>query len=300
MTMQMTDTQALAFQAVLSQAATLTEEMLERLLPAPDLAVGEAMRYATLSGGKRLRAFFVVETATMFSVPKVQSARVAAAVEMVHAYSLIHDDLPAMDDDDLRRGKPTVHKRWDEATAILAGDALQTLAFEILTSQQTAPDPQVRLRLIQHLAECSGLAGMVGGQALDIAAESSATPLDLAAITELQARKTGALIRFSVEAGAIMGKSDRSAFATYAADLGLAFQIQDDILDVTGSAEMTGKAVGKDADAGKATFVSLLGLDGAQTRAAELVESACAALAPYGAAAENLRRAAQFVVSRRA
>ncbi|MEO1551818.1 MAG: polyprenyl synthetase family protein [Pseudomonadota bacterium] len=290
----------MTFHAALSQAATATEDALERLLPKPDLVVEQAMRYATLGGGKRLRAFFVIETAAMFGIRQPQSVRVAAAVEMIHAYSLIHDDLPAMDDDDTRRGKPTVHKKWDDATAILAGDALQSLAFEVLTSAQTSPDANVRIKLVQRLAEASGVAGMVGGQALDIAAQSAASPLSLEQITTLQALKTGALIGFSLEAGAILGKSNADALIRYAADVGLAFQIQDDILDATGDAELTGKAVGKDAQAGKATFVSLLGLEGAQEKAAFLVERACSALDPYGAAASELRRAARFVITRSA
>ncbi|MEO0913861.1 MAG: polyprenyl synthetase family protein, partial [Pseudomonadota bacterium] len=193
--------------------ATDTEEALELLLPAATTPLTEAMRYATLSGGKRLRAFFVMETASIFQVPAAQAVRAAAAVECLHAYSLIHDDLPAMDNDDLRRGKPTVHKKWDDATAILAGDALQTLAFEILAHQKTAPDPGVRLKLISRLAEAAGVAGMVGGQALDIAAETRAAPLTLEEITELQALKTGALITWSVEAGAILGKTQTETLA---------------------------------------------------------------------------------------
>ncbi len=292
------DTEALHFHALLSQTATETEEALEALLPPPESPLAEAMRYATLSGGKRLRAFFVIETANIFQVPRTQSVRAAAAVECLHAYSLIHDDLPAMDDDDLRRGQPTVHRKWDDATAILAGDALQSLAFEILAHQKTSPDPAVRLKLISRLAQASGAAGMVGGQAMDIAAESSKTPLSLEEITELQALKTGALIRWSVEAGAILGKTQTDTLAQYAADIGLAFQIQDDILDVTSSAEATGKATGKDDAAGKATFVSLLGLKGAQKKARDLVSTSCDTLSPYGSAATNLRRAANFIVSR--
>ncbi|MEO1313237.1 MAG: polyprenyl synthetase family protein, partial [Pseudomonadota bacterium] len=187
-------TRALTFEAALSQAATAVEDILHSLLPKPDTTVTEAMHYATLSGGKRLRAFLVVETATLFRVPLPHALRAAAAVECIHAYSLVHDDLPAMDDDDLRRGKPTVHKKWDDAIAILAGDALQTLAFEILAAPQTAPDPNVRIRLITRLAQAAGAQGMVGGQALDIAAESASAPLTLDQITDLQSLKTGALI----------------------------------------------------------------------------------------------------------
>ncbi len=292
------DTNALHFHALLSQYATETEEALETLLPPATSPLTEAMRYATLAGGKRLRAFFVIETASMFQVPRPQAVRTAAAVECIHAYSLVHDDLPAMDDDDLRRGKPTVHIKWDDATAILAGDALQSLAFQILAGQRTSPDPAIRLKLIATLAEAAGAEGMVGGQAEDLAAEKATTPLSLEAITHLQERKTGALIRWSAEAGGILGRSNTDVLNRYAADIGLAFQIQDDVLDVIGSAEDTGKATGKDADAGKATFVSHLGLAGAQKKARDLVSSACDTLSPYGSAAENLRRAAEFIVSR--
>lgn len=292
------DEGALMFHALLSQYATDTETALEHLLPAPDTVLAEAMRHATLSGGKRLRAFFVLETADLFKVPRVQAVRVAAAAECLHAYSLVHDDLPAMDNDDLRRGKPTVHRKWDDATAILAGDALQTLAFEILAAPHSAPDPTVRLKLISTLATAAGASGMVGGQALDIAAETAVTPLSLDQITTLQALKTGALIRWSVQAGAIMGKQNTAPLGEYADYIGLAFQIQDDILDVEGLAEDTGKATGKDGAAGKATFVSHLGLEGARKKARDLVSTACDTLSPYGSAAENLRRAAHYIISR--
>ncbi|MEM9229846.1 MAG: farnesyl diphosphate synthase [Pseudomonadota bacterium] len=294
----MDSTRELTFHAALSQAATAVEDSLHTLLPQPSSIVAEAMRYATLSGGKRLRAFLTVETATLFRVPLQQSLRAAAAVECVHAYSLVHDDLPAMDDDDLRRGKPTVHKKWDDAIAVLAGDALQTLAFEILAAPQTAPDANIRTKLISRLAQAAGAQGMVGGQALDIAAETASAPLTLEQITDLQSLKTGALIQWSVEAGAILGKSDASNLLTYASALGLAFQIQDDILDVTGTAAQTGKATQKDRDAGKATFVTLLGVEGAQKKARDLVSTACDTLAPYGSAATNLALAAEFAVSR--
>lgn len=287
------------FPAALETAAQETETALRSLLPAADTVVGEAMRYAALSGGKRLRAFLTIETATLFRVPKSQSVRAAAAVECIHAYSLVHDDLPAMDDDDLRRGKPTVHRKWDEATAILAGDALQAMAFGILSAPQTAPDPTIRCRLVSRLAHAAGAHGMVGGQALDIAAGNLRASLTLDEIGQLQALKTGALIQWSVEAGAILGKSDATNLIAYASALGLAFQIQDDILDVTGTPETTGKATGKDVDAGKATFVSLLGLDGARGKARDLVSTACDTLEPYGSAARNLRLAAEYVISRK-
>lgn len=260
----------------------------------PEGALRDAMAYAA-SGGKRLRAFLVLESAALFGIPSDAAMPAAAAVEALHAYSLVHDDLPAMDDDDLRRGQPTVHVKWDEATAILAGDALQTLAFELCT------DPRLgahRIALVAALARASGAAGMVYGQMLDIAAETAAEPLDLAQITRLQAGKTGALISFAAEAGAILAGAERGPLADYARALGLAFQIADDILDVEGSEEAAGKRLNKDADAGKATFVSLLGLAGARARAADLIAEAEAALAPYGEKAETLRAAARYVIAR--
>ncbi|MEO8242506.1 MAG: polyprenyl synthetase family protein [bacterium] len=259
-----------------------------------DQPVIHAMRYA-LQGGKRLRGFLVLESARMLGVPVVQSLSAAAAVEALHAYSLVHDDLPAMDDDDLRRGQPTVHKKWDDATAILAGDALQTLAFELLTDPALGA-AETRIGLIQGLSKATGAEGMVLGQALDMAAETSA-PLNLAQITALQAGKTGALIRFSAEAGAILAAVDPRPLRDYATALGLAFQIADDILDVTGDAAKAGKRLGKDAAAGKATFVSLLGLEAAQIRAKSLIVQAEAALSPYPAA-QNLIDAARFVIAR--
>lgn len=254
----------------------------------------QAMRYA-LRGGKRLRGFLVLESARMLGVATEAALPAAAAVESLHAYSLVHDDLPAMDDDDLRRGQPTLHVKWDEATAILAGDALQTLAFELLC------DPALgaaRVALVHGLARASGAQGMVLGQALDIAAETAPRALTLAEITRLQAGKTGALITWSAEAGAHLAGTDPAPLRAYAQALGLAFQIADDILDVSGDAAQTGKAVGKDAAAGKATFVSLLGLDGASQRAAELVAEAESHLSCYGEAARDLIAAAQFAISR--
>ena len=261
-----------------------------------EIPVVQAMRYA-LQGGKRLRAFLVVEGAALFGIPATGALPAAAAVEALHAYSLIHDDLPCMDDDDLRRGQPTVHVKWDEATAVLAGDALQTLAFELCCDPSLGVAER-RLDLVRALAQASGVEGMVLGQALDIAAETAAAPLTLAEITALQAGKTGALISFSAEAGAILAGVDRAPLAAYARALGLAFQIADDILDVEGDPAKAGKRLGKDAGAGKATFVSLLGLEGAKTRARALIEEAETALLPYGATAENLREAARFVISR--
>ncbi|WBL32731.1 polyprenyl synthetase family protein [Sinirhodobacter sp. HNIBRBA609] len=263
-------------------------------LPASDLR--DAIGYAA-QGGKRLRAFLVLESAALFGISQAQALPAAAAVEALHAYSLVHDDMPCMDDDELRRGQPTVHVKWDEATAVLAGDALQTLAFELCCEPTLGPAER-RVALMAALAQASGAAGMVYGQALDIAAETAAAPLTLDEITRLQAGKTGALISFAAEAGAILAGTDRAPLAAYARALGLAFQIADDILDVEGDAALVGKQVGKDAQAGKATFVSLLGLEGAKSRAAALIDEAEAALAPYGAKAQNLREAARFVISR--
>ena len=255
----------------------------------------EAMRYA-MAGGKALRGWLVLESARLHGIAPDQSQDAALAIEAIHAYSLIHDDLPAMDDDDLRRGKPTVHRQWDEATAILAGDALQALAFDRLAAMPV--DDAARVRLVASLAREAGLDGMIGGQMLDIAAETAATPLTLADITVLQAGKTGALITWSCTAGPRITNEDDSALRAYGDALGLAFQIADDILDVEGDASTVGKAVGKDATAGKATFVSHLGLDGAKGRAAELVQLACDALEDYGKAADGLRQAAHFVIAR--
>jgi len=258
--------------------------------------VHDAMRYA-LNGGKGLRGFLVLESARLHDIPAQNALSAAAAIEALHAYSLIHDDLPCMDDDDLRRGQPTVHRKWDEAVAVLAGDALQTLAFELLCDPALGPD-HVRMGLVLGLAKASGAEGMVLGQALDMAAETASTPLTLDQIIALQAGKTGALIRFAAQAGAIMAQADTTALDGYAQALGLAFQIADDILDVQGDPAKAGKRLGKDEAAGKATFVSLLGLDGAKARAAELIAQAEASLAPYGAKAATLKEAARFVIAR--
>ncbi len=261
-----------------------------------EVPVVAAMRYAA-RGGKRIRAFLVLESAALFGIGADRAIAAAAAVEALHAYSLVHDDLPAMDDDDLRRGQPTLHVKWDEATAILAGDALQTLAFELCCDPALGPAER-RIALVAELARASGAEGMVLGQALDIAAETSPEPLTIDEITRLQAGKTGALIRFAATSGAVLAGQDTAPLAAYARALGLAFQIADDILDVEGDPEKTGKRLGKDAGAGKATFVSLLGLDGARARARDLVAEAVAALAPYGAAGRNLAEAAEFVIAR--
>jgi farnesyl diphosphate synthase len=289
-----------AFLETLAASARKVEAAMDSILPAPDSAVIEAMRYAALSGGKRIRAFLVMESCSIYRVPEKQAARVAAAVEFMHAYSLIHDDLPAMDNDDLRRGLPTVHVKWDEATAILAGDGLQALAFETLTASQTAPDPHARLRLIRSLATASGAMGMVGGQGFDIAAEKARVQLSLDEIADLQSLKTGRLFRWAAETGPVMANLDSTQMAEYASFLGLAFQVWDDVLDVTGDPAKTGKKLGKDQRAGKATFVSLLGLEGAKAQARALADSAILALDRYGSPAENLRQAARFCVAREA
>ena len=287
----------MSFPEVLARAAHAAQRRLdEALADRADEPVVHAMRYA-VQGGKRLRAFLVLESAAMLGVPPEQAVSAAAAVEALHAYSLVHDDLPCMDDDDLRRGQPTVHVQWDEATAVLAGDALQTLAFELLTDPALG-SAERRVALVASLARASGAEGMVLGQALDIAAETAATPLTLAQITRLQAGKTGALIRWSAEAGAVIAGQDPGPLGRYATALGLAFQIADDILDIEGDADKAGKRLRKDAGAGKATFVSLLGMDGAKTRARALVAEAGVALQPYGARAETLVAAAEFVIAR--
>ncbi len=286
------------FQSRLKDAATRVQTHLDATLaPMGDLPVVQAMRY-TSAGGKRLRAFLVLESARLHGIDPDQAIWPATAIEAIHAYSLVHDDLPCMDDDDLRRGQPTVHKKWDYATAVLAGDALQTLGFEMAAHPDCSPIGEVRAELAVTLARAAGAQGMVLGQALDIAAETASVPLTLAEITALQAGKTGALIAWSAQCGARMAQADTSALKHYANNLGLAFQIADDILDVEGDAAKLGKAVGKDADAGKATFVSLLGLDAAKVRAHELVEDACDALHLYGQDADTLREAARFVISR--
>ena len=250
----------------MSRIAEVVEAALEALLPeprAPKSRLAEAMRYATLGGGKRLRAFLVMQAAGLFAVSETCAARVAASVEMLHAYSLVHDDLPAMDDDDLRRGKPSTHKAFDEATAILAGDALQTRAFEVLAEPDTHSDPQARCELVAALGAAAGARGMAGGQMIDMLAEGQT--LDGASVARLQALKTGRLIQYSAEAGAILGRApvtQRHCWRLMGAILGAAFQIADDLLDVEGSTEETGKTAGKDAAAGKATMVAVLGSSG--------------------------------------
>ena len=279
----------------LAQAAKVAEARIGFALSGLEGALPEAMLYA-VSGGKALRSFLALETARLHGINPASAAGAAAAIECIHAYSLVHDDLPCMDDDDLRRGQPTVHKKWDEATAVLAGDGLQALAFELLVQAECAP--RAKLNLLMTLANAAGARGMVGGQAADIAAETTDAPLTLDQIMELQAGKTGALISWSALVGPRMAEAEREPLSIYGANLGLAFQIADDLLDLTGDAATMGKAVGKDAAAGKATFVSHLGLDGAKSRAGLLVDEACDALSPYGEDAETFKESAQFLIAR--
>jgi farnesyl diphosphate synthase len=302
------------FRQRLDRIAEETEAVLDRFLaPAPlpgELArparLVEAMRYATLGGGKRFRPFLVVEAAALFKVPQDQALMVGAALECIHCYSLAHDDLPAMDNDDLRRGRPTVHKAFDDATAILAGDGLLTVAFDILSRPEVHPKPQVRVDLVSALARGAGLGGMVGGQILDLAAEGrfgdSPQRLNRREVEVLQGMKTGALLRFACLSGAILGEADasrRDALDRYGTAVGKAFQVADDLLDVEGDPETVGKATGKDAAAHKATLVSVLGVAEARRQLAELVAEAEAALIPFGANAAVLKAAAHFVAERR-
>jgi farnesyl diphosphate synthase len=287
----------------LRDAADAVNRALINLLPNSDDAIGrltDAMRYSTMAGGKRLRPFFVLSGADLFDVPRTWSMPTAAAIEMVHTYSLVHDDLPAMDDDELRRGRPTCHVKFDDATAILAGDSLLTLAFQVIAAPDGHPDPAVRADLGHALALAAGALGMAGGQAMDLAAEHQSFDLD--AVIRLQHLKTGALFGFSCEAGAIMARADdaaRRALRCYAANIGLAFQIADDLLDHEGDEVDLGKAVGKDAAAGKATFVGLLGAEEARRRADQLVSEAVAELAMFGDKAALLCEAAHYIVNRR-
>lgn len=268
----------------------------DALEPFGSPAVAQAMRYA-VEGGKRIRAQLVMESARMHGVADAASVFPAAAIEALHAYSLVHDDMPCMDDDAQRRGRATVHVKWDEMTAVLAGDALQSLAFELVARPEVGSG-DVRAELALSLARAAGGQGMVLGQALDMEAESAQTPLTIDQITAMQAGKTGALIEWSAAAGARLAGADPAPLIAYASALGLAFQIRDDLIDATGDAALAGKAVGKDAAAGKATFVSLLGLDGARCRAADLVDLACDALNPYAERADPLRAIARFVIER--
>jgi len=289
----------------MARTAENLETVLDRMIPTDQAAerdLMDAMRYATLDGGKRIRPFLVVQSASLFGVAENAAYRAGAAVELIHCYSLVHDDLPAMDDDALRRGKPTVHKHFDEATAILAGDALLTQAFEVLASDATHSNPSVRCELVTELAKASGAHGMVGGQMIDLKAEKvDLDESDIGAITRLQRLKTGRLIDFSAQAGAILGRapsSARDALRGYTHDLGLAFQIADDLLDVEGDAATVGKATKKDAERGKATFVSILGAEKARDQANRLADQASAHLKLFGDKADLLRDLARFVVTR--
>lgn len=291
------------FTKALRQTAELMEKELDQHIPETtglEKQLNEAMRYAALSGGKRLRAFLVIQCADLFDVARDYSVRVATALEIMHTYSLIHDDLPCMDDDDLRRGVPTVHKKFDETLAVLSGDALQALAFEILADPKTHPSAEVRASLVLKLAQAAGMRGMVGGQTMDIYADNASN--SMTTITRLQQLKTGALISFACEAGAILGHASptqTTAIKAFAHDMGLAFQIADDILDAEGESEEMGKAVRKDSDAGKATFVSQLGLEKAKVQANMLSKQAISHLSSFKGNANLLRDAAVFTVERR-
>lgn len=290
-----------SFDGALTRAQSLIASAKEAALGRSEQSdLTQAMQYA-LSGGKALRAFLVLESARMNGIDTRQSMAPALAIECIHAYSLIHDDLPCMDDDDLRRGQPTVHRKWNEHTAVLAGDALQTLAFDLLC-QPGGIDPKVQVKLVRTLAMAAGHKGMVGGQMMDITAETCENPYSIAQIKQVQQGKTGALIRWSARAGAVLADADDAqgqALDTYGDCLGLAFQIWDDVLDIEGDAEEMGKAVGKDETRGKATFVSHLGMQGAKEYASDLVHDACNALDIYQEQGDCLREAARFVISRR-
>ncbi len=291
--------------AAMAEAAAEIDQALDVLIPPPEggeARLFEAMRYATIGGGKRLRGFLVLEGARQFGVARASALRAAAAIEMLHAYSLVHDDLPCMDDDALRRGKPTLHKAFDEATAVLAGDALQANAFYALAEPETHPDPAVRAELCRGLARAAGPRGMCGGQMLDMLAEEAEVPLEEAEIGRLQLLKTGKLIEYAAEAGAILGKAPvqlRHALAAYGRDVGAAFQIADDLLDATASAEETGKRTGKDAEAGKATLVGLLGVPRARAQAERLAAQAAGHLDALGNRADLLRALAAYAIARR-
>jgi farnesyl diphosphate synthase len=287
----------------LAAAVRDVDQTLEGLLPQPrglHARVAQAMRYAVFAGGKRLRPFLTLECASLFDVPRERALRAAAAIEALHTYSLVHDDLPAMDDDDLRRGRPTTHRKFDEATAILAGDALLTFAFEVLAEFPTHPRGGVRAGLVAALARAAGSDGMVGGQMIDL--EAPQRRLEQADVVDLQRRKTGALFEFACLAGGMLaeaGEDELAALRTYAADLGLAFQICDDLIDVSGSVEAAGKRVGKDAAQGKATLVSLYGVEGARARARDLAHRAQTTIGRFGRAAERLEALPFYLLDRR-
>lgn len=286
----------------LASHAAVVEQAIDALLPQPEgheRNLLAAMRYATLNGGKRMRGFLVMEVAGLFKVAQASAARVAASVEMLHAYSLVHDDLPCMDDDDLRRGQPSTHRKFDEATAVLAGDALQARAFELLAEPDTHSDPAARCELVVALGLASGARGMCGGQMIDMATEGQ--KLTAVEVGRLQALKTGRLIQYSAEAGAILGRVPvqiRTQIVGYGRDIGAAFQIADDVLDAVGTTDGIGKTAGKDEAAGKATMVALLGVDRARAQAEMLAEQAVSHLDAFGPEADRLRALAQYVVSR--
>lgn len=291
-----------SLRVALVAAAQIVDRTLDQALPKPHGAharIHEAMRYSTFAGGKRLRPFLVLYCAKLFHVPQARAARVATAIEVLHTYSLVHDDLPCMDDDDLRRGRPTTHVAFDEMTAVLAGDGLLTLAFEILSDPRTHPSADVRCKLVSRLAEAAGSDGMIGGQMMDMQAADH--PFGADDIILLQRLKTGQLFEFSCEAGGILGEAPGehcNRLRDYARDLGLVFQITDDLLDVTSSAEKAGKAVGKDKDQGKATLVSIYGIERARAEAERLSHRARETLTPYGTAAVELRALPVFLLDR--
>ena len=289
----------LNFKVQLNDTASIVEIALKEMLQKQGNDLMSApIRHAVLNGGKRLRAFLVIHSCNIFEVQKDTAIQAAIAIECLHAYSLVHDDLPCMDDDELRRGKPTVHVKWDEATATLTGDALQALAFELIASLPHT-DAIRTLELLKKLAKASGMQGMVLGQAQDIQAEKSEVNLNINDITSLQQNKTGALIEWSAISGAILSNHDDRKLLNYAKSIGLAFQIQDDILDIEGDAVLAGKRLQKDVSAGKATFVSLLGIENAKLRAKELIEEAIDALSDYGDKAEPMRQVAKFIIERK-
>ena len=289
----------LNFNVQLNDTASIVELALKEMLQKQGNDLMSApVRHAVLNGGKRLRAFLVIHSCNIFEVQKDTAIQAAIAIECLHAYSLVHDDLPCMDDDELRRGKPTVHVKWDEATATLTGDALQALAFELIASLPHTDAIRI-VELLKKLAKASGMQGMVLGQAQDIQAEKSEVNLNINDITSLQQNKTGALIEWSAISGAILSNHDDRKLLDYAKSIGLAFQIQDDILDIEGDAVLAGKRLQKDVSAGKATFVSLLGIENAKVRAKELIEEAIDALSDYGDKAEPMRQVAKFIIERK-
>ena len=283
----------------LSICCDKTNSHLRRLLPPRnEQKLYDAIDYAIFSGGKRFRAFLVIQAANLFEIPVIRALQAASAIEIIHTYSLVHDDLPSMDNDDFRRGKPTIHVKWDEATAVLVGDALQAFAYQILSFEETHPKSEVRLNLIRTLSEASGFNGMVLGQSKDLEAEKNNKSLELKDIINLQKLKTGALFNWSLKSANILAEQNNDSLEKYADSIGLAFQIKDDLLDHEGTIEQTGKKVGKDNAAGKATLVSLLGVDNAKKRCLELCEEACDSLNFFGSKSEILKTAARFTIER--